>query len=431
MRKLSNIFCILALLGALYCTPAPLRGQTQQVSLTTVSAILAQSLTCTGTPQNFITTQGIPNFRNQGQTSHLATATSNAPQFQMEIDGIDSLGNVFRLSDLQLGVPSTAKGGLVVTAAGYMTNIQVSVTCSSGSIFSVSYSGSFSPQPPSIAGALLAAVEKLPFQVAAANATSSTTFQTPGGNSQGTIVFQFSGTGPAGSQISAQCITNSGTNLASFNFMLTTAATPQLFTVTQATCPFVTLTYTSGGASAVTYNLEYVFNAQATQQTLASSSSGFSTTSPLQVVSDSLGQAYQGGAQFSGPALNSSILGVHANNGARNLYFDHAIVDTATAGTFNFSFTNTAGTGCGTASGSSLNFKTPFISSTANLYTSCTAAPGNAGPNILFDLPANSGPVTIDLRGIIMPAGTLFGIDLQAASAGLTTGRATIFWYER
>ena len=251
------------------------------VGLRTVNATVANGVTCTGAAQNFSTSQGITNFNNLGQTSHLATATSNASNFQMEIDGIDSLGNVFRLSDLQLGVPSSAKGGIVVTASGYMTNIRISVVCSAGATFSVSYSGSFSPQPPNFAGALLNAVDKLPFQTAAANANSSTTFQTPTGNSAGTIIFQYSGVGPVGSTINAQCLTNAGTNLTLFTFSPTTAATAQLFSVASGPCPFVTLSYTSGGASAVTYNLEYVFVSQGGAQ--ATQSVSFPSAQPVTV----------------------------------------------------------------------------------------------------------------------------------------------------
>jgi len=238
------------------------------VALRTISATLANGATCTGAAQNFTTSgnAGIPagTFKNVGQTSHLATATSNAATFQMEIDGIDNLGNVYRLSDLQVGIPTSAKGGLVVTASGYMTNIQVSVTCTAAATFSAAYTGSFSPQPPNIAGTLLASVDKLPFQTAPANATASITFQTPNGNSAGTIIHDYSGIGPAGSTITAQCITNSGQNLSSFNYALGTTAAPQFFNVPGSTCPFVTLTYTSGGASAVTYTLEYIFSAQGT-----------------------------------------------------------------------------------------------------------------------------------------------------------------------
>ena len=244
------------------------------VGLRTVNAVLTGGapVTCTGTPQIFSTTSTALNnagFRNLGQTGHLATATSNAAAFQMEIDGIDNLGNVFRLSDLQLGVPTSAKGGIVLTANGYMPNIQISVTCTAAATFSVSYSGSFSPQPQNLSGILLAAVDKLPFQTAAANTNASVTFQTPTGNSSGTIIFQYAAAGPAGSTITAQCLTNAGTNLALYTFSLAQPNTAQLFNVTAGTCPFVTLTYTSGGASATTYNLEYVFNSQGTNNALA------------------------------------------------------------------------------------------------------------------------------------------------------------------
>ena len=259
------VFSFLALLLLLGCTPRRAQAQYNgSFSLQTVQATIANGTTCTGTAQNFITSQGIPNFKNIGQTSHLATATSTAATFQMEIDGIDNLGNVFRLSDLQIGIPTSAKGGLVVTASGYMANIQISVICSAGATFSVSYSGSFSPQPPNIAGALLVAVDKLPFQTAAANANSSTTFQAPSGNSSGTIIFQYSAVGPTGSTVGVQCISNSGSNLGAFQFPLATVSTPQLFNVPSSACPFVSITYTSGGASAVTYTLEYVFTSTGT-----------------------------------------------------------------------------------------------------------------------------------------------------------------------
>lgn len=257
------------LAGAVFAAALAVSSPAQHlgdVSISTVQATIASGVTCTGAPQNFATSQGITNFNNIGQTSHLATATSTAAQFQMEIDGIDNLNNVYRLSDLQLGVPSSAKGGLVVSASGYMPNIRISVTCSSGATFSVSYSGSFSPQPPNIAAALLVSIDKLPFQGAPAGSNATTTFQSPTGNSAGTVIFQYAAAGPAGSTVSVQCLTNAGTNLSLFTFALSTAATPQLFPVSASTCPFVTLSYTSGGASGTTFTLEYAFNTAGTTQ---------------------------------------------------------------------------------------------------------------------------------------------------------------------
>jgi hypothetical protein len=426
---LSQVMGVILLLFAL---AAPARAQDiGNVGLRTVNATLANGTSCTGAAQNF-TTGVTPNFNNLGQTSHLATATSNASQFQMEIDGIDNLGNVFRLSDLQLGVPTSAKGGLVVTAAGYMPQIRVSVICTAAATFSISYSGSFSPQPPNISGALLVAVDKLPFQTAAANTTVSTTFQTPGGNSSGTIIFQYAAAGPSGSTITAQCLSNNGTNLAPASvFPVTTASTPQFFTVTPMSCPFVTLTYTSGGASATTYNLEYVFNVAGTQQTLNTANSGPSSTSALQVVADSLSQSFTAAVNtFTNPGALANVLQVNANNGARNLYFDKGYVSCTAACTVVVEWVSTVGTGCGAAA--IVNTKlASSVTSTAVSNSNCATTQPTGQQNIfILDLAATSS-FNFDLRGLIAPAGTTNGLSIQPLNALTGTMRAQLTWYEK
>jgi hypothetical protein len=428
------LLCTILSIAGLFFLAAPCRAQLgEPTQLATIAATVATAATCTGTAQNFTTAQSIPNFRNIGQTSHLATATSNAATFQMEIDGIDNLGNVFRLSDLQVGVPTSAKGGMVVTASGYMPNIQISVTCSAGATFSVSYSGSYSPQPPNVAGALLVAVDKLPFQTAAANTTASTTFQTPGGSSQGTIVFQYSAAGPAGSTISAQCLTNSGQNLGQpFTYALTTATTPQFFSVTQTTCPFVSLTYASGGASAVTYNLEFIFSVQGQQATLSTQNSGPSSTTATQVVSDALSQAFVAQNNVvTNPINGQAALFVNANNGARSIYFDKAVISCSAACQINIDPITSIGITCG--SQPIVNQKIAAgVSSTAIDGFTCTTNPnttfGIAVQN--FNIPAN-GSLVLDLRGFIAPALTTTGLMIQMG-AGLTgTISASFFWYEK
>jgi hypothetical protein len=278
-RKGFLVSTLCTLLGV--CSPESARGQVTYVSLGTVQATIATNVACTGAAQNFTTSQGIANFRNLGQTQHLASATSNASSFQMEIDGIDNLGLVYRISDPQIGIPASAQTGIVVQASGYFPNIQISVLCSAGGTFSISYYGSSSTPITNIAGALVNALDKIPFQNQPANVNKSITFQTPYGTSSGTILFQYNATGPSGSVITAQCISNAGSNLTLFTFNPTTANTLQLFPVSAASCPFVTLTYTSGGATAATYTMEYIFNAPGTiasgggnvQGTVASGSS--------------------------------------------------------------------------------------------------------------------------------------------------------------
>lgn len=429
MRRLALFFslCFAAVCGA---------QDIGNVGIRTINATVANGATCTGSAQNFSTSNSALNaigFKNIGQTSHLATATSNAAVFTMEIDGIDNLGNVFRLSDLQVGIPTSAKGGLVTTAAGYMPNIQISVTCSAGATFSISYSGSYSPQPPNVAGALLVAVDKLPFQTAPANATASTTFQTPGGNAQGTLIFQYSGAGPAGSTLSVQCLSNAGQNLGQpFSFSLTTAATAQFFQLTPTTCPFVTTTYTSGGASAVTYNLEFVFTSQGTQATLNTPNSGPSSTSATQVISDALGQAFfVNNGTVTNPANGKSVGFVNANNGARTLYFDKVIISCSAACIFNIIGITNAGASCSTNNTLSQKISSGVTSTSTNGFACVTDPSGQITSAVFFfNLPAN-GSLVLDLRGFIAPALTTTGLEVAMAAA--LTGNISVswFWYEK
>lgn len=140
---------LLALILCLALAPAPaaFAQYLGAVSIQTVQAQLAVAGvgvgTCTGLPQNFITNQGIPNFINIGQNIHQASASSAAASFTMEIDGIDVLGNVVRISSPTVQYqPTNAINGYVAQGSGYYPNIQVTVTCTAAATFSLSYSGS-------------------------------------------------------------------------------------------------------------------------------------------------------------------------------------------------------------------------------------------------------------------------------------------------
>jgi hypothetical protein len=423
MRKATKLFLLnLAISIAGLASPELARGQyIGAISMQTVSQTLANNIACTGSAQVFVVS-------NLGQTSHLATAVSTAAAFQMEIDGLDRLGNAFRLSDLQLGVPSSAKGGIIVQATGYMPIIQVNATCTAGATMSLSYSGSFSAPIPNFGPALLNAVDKLPFQTAAANASSAVTFQTPNGSSAGTIIFQYAATGPAGSTINAQCLSNAGTNLSSYNFMLATASAAQLFIVTPSTCPFVTLTYTSGGASATTYTLEYAFNTAGTTATLTTPNTGPSATAPIQVVSDALAQAFFAADTFTNPGA-TAFAGINANNGSRTLYLSDVVVSCTAACGFFFSVENGLGTGCTLFPVTNLKLGSA-VTATGQTLTNCGVNPLQGNNIAVVNLAANT-PFDLDLKGAILPAGTTQGVG--AYIVGAVTGSVTVAyrWYEK
>lgn len=130
-------FALLNLLLSIAGLASPELARAQflgNVSLTTVSQVLANGVTCSGSAQIFVVV-------NLGQTQHLATASSAAATFVMEIQGVDAIANVYKISNPLISV---APNKFLVQANGYMPITQVSVTCTASSTFSLTYSGSFS-----------------------------------------------------------------------------------------------------------------------------------------------------------------------------------------------------------------------------------------------------------------------------------------------
>ncbi len=271
MRHLKKAVAIAALFASLVC---PARAQhLGDVSLQTVASPLATNLACTGAAQTFITGVNPAGFSNLGQTQHtLTTTTVGAITFQAEIDGIDNAGNVSRISDVQ----KTPGANSSLTAFGYFTRIQVKIICSPGTAtFTASYSGS-NLLPPNPAGSyLIGQIDKLEFSGQPANANASDIFwQPPYANSFGTILFQYNTAAVAGSTIVVQCAASSlsGGSIFQQIFSLTNVAGAlQTYPVAAASCPFISVSYNSGGATAGTFSLEYLFQSPGTVSGMASS----------------------------------------------------------------------------------------------------------------------------------------------------------------
>jgi len=106
---------------------------------------------------------------------------------------------------------------------------------------------------------LLTQEDKTITQAAPANAGASANFQTPYGSALGFLSFTYQpGAGPAGSQVGINCVGANGTGLPGPSFNLTTA-TLQIIPVAATPCPIATVTYVSGGATADTFSLDYIF----------------------------------------------------------------------------------------------------------------------------------------------------------------------------
>lgn len=255
---------VLVLLAVL-CSAIPARAQfVGYVSPQTEQLTLANNLACTGGAQTFTTGQvfGGQTFSNLGQTQHYITVQPSAAVISLkaEIDGIDNAGNVFRISDI-LNTGAIPLVPLALTGSGYYPKIQISVTCGSATgTFTMNYSGASSTSNVNSGSYLLAQVDKTLFAGASTGTTVSILIQPPFSSSSGLLSF-FSNLGPpSGSSIGVACFGT--TALATQTFPLSTSGGNQYFTPATTVCPLLTVTYTSGGASANTYSLEYIFNGQ-------------------------------------------------------------------------------------------------------------------------------------------------------------------------
>jgi hypothetical protein len=228
-------------------------AQTPVIIQPTQQTLAAAGTACTGSAQNFA-------VNNRNQTQHYATAAvTGAVQFSAEIDGLDTAGNVFRLSD-PLEAASTNLP-LVMTGSGYYPQIRVTVTCSPNTAtFALSYSGAQATSNSDTGSYLLGQVDKNLVTGGAANTNVTiASFQTPFASSHGVLLFAVGAASAGGATITLNCIGNSFSALHTLIFTLATSVGTQVFPVPDNACPNMQVTYGSGGASAAIYNLEYLF----------------------------------------------------------------------------------------------------------------------------------------------------------------------------
>jgi hypothetical protein len=236
----------------------PLYAQAPVQIVPTQQVLAPAGTACTGATQTFP-------VNNRNQTQHYAYVHTNSSvtNLVMQIQGIDASGNLYIISDTSTTAVPITGNNASLPGSGYFPQIQVSVFClpASTGMFSLNYSGAEATTNVNVGSYLITQQDKTISSQAAANVSYSPgTFQTPFGNSYGVIYFQYNGTGPAGSALNINCQTQTGTGATAFIYSLaTTTAIEQIFSIPPFTCPNVTISYTTGGASAALYSLDYVF----------------------------------------------------------------------------------------------------------------------------------------------------------------------------
>lgn len=239
----------------------PAAAQVTYTTPQTVKAQIASNVTCTGSAQKFTTAQGLPNFRNLGQTQHYVSAFIGAAVGAVEIDGIDRNGNVFRISDV-LSLGGTSTNG-AVTGSGSFDNFQVQITCTAGGTFSLTYAGTSATSNLDNGAYLFAQLDKVLFNGQNSGAAQTATLQTPFGSSAGTVSVKFSTAAPTGASLSVTCLNAAGNAVLPSpvsGYVLPAVTTQQNINVPPAACPVVDVLYNGTGGSATGLSIEYIFN---------------------------------------------------------------------------------------------------------------------------------------------------------------------------
>lgn len=237
------------------CLVHPASGSAQFIGYTspqTVQQTLAPALTaCTGAAQDFVT-------MNLGQTQHYASiAPSSNTRMSVGIIGQDATGNNFLISDVIFtGQASVATSS--VTGSGYFPKVIVRVICTGGT-FTLTYSGTSSTSNLNAGSFLTSTIDKLVFAGSPENANINGALAPPFGNTAGKVVFQYAAAAIAGSSISFLCQSAGGGTSFSITFGLVNTTNAQIFQVPSSPCTALTYSYTSGGAGAGTFFLDYLF----------------------------------------------------------------------------------------------------------------------------------------------------------------------------
>lgn len=252
---LAALYSFVLLASSLLC-PISAKAQTYTIPQT-VTQTLASGLACTGSPQVFPLT-------NLGQTEHYASVSSTGTATMvMEIDGIDSSGNVSRISDTAMIGQNFAGTNPLLTATGYFPTVQIVLTCSpTSATFTLNYTGTSQTSNIIAGGYQLAQVDKVVSAKAGNSAalTYAVNFQTPFSDSLGEMFFRYSANGPSGSFIEVVCAgAVANTPTATYEYALASGSSLQSFIIPDSTCPSAEVQYISGGASAAKYSLEYLF----------------------------------------------------------------------------------------------------------------------------------------------------------------------------
>lgn len=248
MKRFTALSILAALLVVMGCHPV----KAQFIGYTSPQTVTQSlSLSCVGGASAVLTA-----ITNLGQSNHLVTFLAPNGASVTLIGGTGTL-------QVPISVTSVGRTGSA-TAFGYYNIVSVETSCTVSGTITLLYTGT-SSAPGVLTGQ--ADISSYDFllgynEPAATTVNLPQLFPPPYGSTGGVIYFTYTGAGPTGSTIS---VIGGGASSGSMPFVLTftpvtTTAIVQTFQIPPIPAAAITVAYTTGGASASTYTLEYQFN---------------------------------------------------------------------------------------------------------------------------------------------------------------------------
>lgn len=163
---------------------------------------------------------------------------------------------------------------------------------------------------------------------------------------------------------------------------------------------------------------------------LSTANTGTSAAPPIMAVSDGLSQAYAVTNSVTNPTLNEELLGMTAS-ATKTAYLDKLVISSSVTSTFTVYLFTTPGSGCSSLASYTGNLKVGGSGPSLTLNYNCSTLPSGV-LIILNAVPLGAGvPAIIDLKGVIIPPTSGYGIYFGNGAAFSGTSSATVFWYEK
>lgn len=159
-----------------------------------------------------------------------------------------------------------------------------------------------------------------------------------------------------------------------------------------------------------------------------SENTGLATTSPLTVVSDTQAQAFSHNPMWTNGGELHAVVAV---SGSKRMYFESVAVTSSGATLLTIFAVNATPTACGTGSPGA-NLSLGGSGSTGLAFVCPGGFLGISLGAVLGQIRlVSGGTYSIDLTGVIAPAGSGRGVAIQASSGSGLTYSANFKWYEK